>query len=100
MPRNTPAPASDESDDKDKLIAEVCIVVGDDYDLRLSVASYAGGAPTARINRIGTKGKTAEPFVKAMGSLKSPEEVDGLAAALPKLSAALAKAQKAHKGKA
>lgn len=97
MPRNAHTPAIEPDDDAPAV--EVCVVVGDDYDLRLSVGSYQGAKPTGRIQRFGTRGKHAEPFTKAMGSLKSPEEVDGLAAALPKLSAALAKAQKAWKGK-
>lgn len=80
-------------------ITEVCIIVGDDVDIRCAVGSYKGGKPTIRLNRVGTIGKSNLPFVRSLGSIKSAEEYDGIVAAAPAAKAALAKALKAYNTK-
>lgn len=101
MPRNPPAPSpapADESEEKDALIATVGTVVGEQYDILITIRALAGCAPSIRLNRVGEK--KGVPFVGKLGPLRSPQEADDLAAMLPAASAALAKAIKAAKPKA
>lgn len=101
MPRNPP-PASpavaDESEDKDVLIATVGTVVGEQYDILVTIRAISGGPPSIRMNRVGEK--KGAPFIGKVGPLRSPQEADDLAAMLPAASVALAKAIKAAKPKA
>jgi len=100
MPRNPPpaSPESDDKDDKDVLIATVGTVVGEQYDILVTIRALAGGPPSIRMNRVGEK--KGAPFIGKLGPLRSPQEADDLAAMLPAASAALAKAIKAAKPKA
>lgn len=90
MPKKAPAEAP-ETETEDRLIAAVGTCPGEKYDIRVDVRQWGDSAPTLRINRIGAK-KDGTPFVGALGSLKSPREVDGLLKLLPEGLAALRKA--------
>ena len=102
MPRNppapSPAPAADESEAKDALIATVGTVVGEQYDILVTIRAISGGPPSIRMNRVGEK--NGAPFIGKLGPLRSPQEADDLAVMLPAASAALAKAISATKPKA
>jgi hypothetical protein len=76
MPRFKKDEAVAEDEVSDALI-EVGIVEGEKHDIFVSIGSYKGGPLTLRLNRMQPeKGDTYS--LKALGSIKSPQEARDL----------------------
>ena len=95
MPRIKAEEREDQEGSGNVLIEHVGVVEGERQDITVDVSRFGKFPPTLRINRIVVE-KTSNK-VKALGTLKTEAEVEGLAAILPKAAKALGRALKATK---